>query len=103
MESTKFHFSSALTPAGWQNDVVVDIDADGTIAAVTPGAAKAPSGGIALPAMPNVHSHAHQRLMLGLAERAGPGADSFWTWREVMYRFLARLTPDDAEDRKSVV
>ena len=35
--------------------------------------------------------------MAGLAERRGPQADSFWTWREVMYRFLARLTPDDVE------
>ena len=35
--------------------------------------------GIAIPAIPNVHSHAHQRLMVGLAEKAGPGADSFWT------------------------
>ena len=48
-----------------------------------------------IPAMPNVHSHAHQRLMAGLAERAGPGADSFWTWREVMYGFALRLGPED--------
>ena len=47
--------------------------------------------------MPNVHSHAHQRLMAGLAERAGPGADSFWTWREVMYGFALKLGPDDLE------
>ena len=53
--------------------------------------------GIAVPAMPNVHSHAHQRFMLGLAERAGPGADSFWTWREAMYGFALRLSPDDLE------
>jgi formimidoylglutamate deiminase len=53
--------------------------------------------GIAIPAVPNVHSHAHQRLMVGLAERAGPGADSFWTWREVMYGFALKLSPDDLE------
>jgi cytosine/adenosine deaminase-related metal-dependent hydrolase len=47
--------------------------------------------------MPNIHSHAHQRLMLGLAERAGPEADSFWTWREAMYGFALRLSPDDLE------
>src|SRR5262245_66411615 len=35
--------------------------------------------------------------MAGLAERRGPAHDSFWTWREVMYRFLAALTPDDVE------
>ena len=47
--------------------------------------------------MPNVHSHAFQRAMAGLAERQGPTEDSFWTWREVMYRFLAQMTPDDIE------
>ena len=33
--------------------------------------------------------------MAGLAETRGGGEDSFWTWREVMYRFVERLTPDD--------
>ena len=47
--------------------------------------------------MPNLHSHAFQRAMAGLAERAGPEGDNFWRWREVMYRFLAILTPDDIE------
>ncbi len=47
--------------------------------------------------MPNVHSHAHQRVMVGLAERAGPGADSFWTWREAMYGFALRIGPEDLE------
>jgi formimidoylglutamate deiminase len=47
--------------------------------------------------MPDLHSHAFQRAMAGLAERAGPEGDSFWSWREVMYRFLARLSPDDVE------
>ena len=58
-----------------------------------------PSGSPAspCPACANVHSHAFQRAMAGLAERRGPEDDSFWTWREVMYRFLARMTPDDVE------
>ena len=47
--------------------------------------------------MPNLHSHAFQRGMAGLAEIRGPANDSFWTWREVMYRFLERLTPEDVE------
>ena len=50
-----------------------------------------------IPGMPNLHSHAFQRGMAGLAEVRGPAADSFWTWREVMYRFLDRLTPEDVE------
>ena len=50
-----------------------------------------------MPGIANVHSHAFQRAMAGLVERRGPEDDSFWTWREVMYRFLARMTPDDVE------
>ena len=61
--------------------------------------AKAPQhvSGLAIPGLPNLHCHAFQRGMAGLAERRGPAHDSFWTWREVMYRFLGRLTPDDVE------
>src|SRR5574343_5717 len=99
MQSRKFHFSSALTPQGWQRDVTVTVDAGGLISHVGQGAGEGAErlSGIAVPAMPNVHSHAHQRFMLGLAERAGPGADSFWTWREAMYGFALRLSPDDLE------
>ncbi len=60
------------------------------------GSASGPSD-FRLPGMVNLHSHAFQRGMAGLAERAGSGDDSFWTWRDVMYRFLDRLTPDDVE------
>lgn len=52
---------------------------------------------MALPGLCNVHSHAFQRGMAGLAETRGPVGDNFWTWREVMYRFLDRLSPDDME------
>jgi formimidoylglutamate deiminase len=50
--------------------------------------------GFALPGLTSLHSHAFQRGMAGLAEMRGLGPESFWTWREVMYRFLDRLTPD---------
>ena len=98
MESTKLHFSSALTPQGWQNDATVAVDAHGIIESVVTSSKKTHHiRGVAIPAMPNVHSHAHQRLMQGLAERAGPGVDSFWTWRDVMYGFALRLSPEDME------
>ena len=98
MQSTKFHFSSALTPQGWQRDVTVSVDATSTIISVAAGSRDGNHiNGIAVPAVPNVHSHAHQRFMLGLAEKAGPGADSFWTWREVMYGFALKLGPEDLE------
>lgn len=51
-----------------------------------------------IPGLPNLHSHAFQRAMAGLTERRGPGDDSFWTWREWMYRFAARITPEQLRD-----
>ena len=52
---------------------------------------------IAVPGLPNVHSHAFQRGMAGLAEHRGDSDENFWSWREVMYRFLDHLTPDEVE------
>ena len=90
---------SVLTPDGWRRDALLSIS-DGCIAAIEAGcppgdAARLP--GPVLPGLVNAHSHAFQRAMAGLAERAGPSTDSFWTWREVMYRFLAALTPEMVE------
>lgn len=98
MTQGKFRFTSALTSSGWQKDVGVAVDQNGIIESVTVGAKGGTLiTGIAIPAVANVHSHAHQRLMVGLAERAGPRADSFWTWRETMYGFALKLSPDDLE------
>ncbi len=83
-------FDHALLPSGWARDVRIGV-ADGIIASVAAGAARDGAehiAGIAVPGLPNLHCHAFQRGMAGLAERRGPQADSFWTWREVMYRFL---------------
>ncbi len=94
-----FHFDLALTPDGWRKDVQISVS-NGQIAAVMPGArrdANATHHAIAIPGLPNLHSHAFQRAMSGLAEMRGPGADSFWSWREVMYRFALSMTPDDVE------
>jgi formimidoylglutamate deiminase len=94
------HFDTALLAEGWRSDVTVSIDGH-TIFAIASGTAASADadrlGGIAIPGLANVHSHAFQRAMAGLAERQGPTEDSFWTWREVMYRFLAQMTPDDIE------
>jgi formimidoylglutamate deiminase len=91
----------ALLADGWASDVLLEIDAIGTLTRVTPGAVPGSAEravGPVVPGMPNLHSHAFQRAMAGLAERRGnAGADSFWTWREAMYRFVARIGPDDAE------
>ena len=58
------------------------------------GWAPAPGGGWQLAGLPNLHSHAFQRAMAGLAERQGHPEDSFWTWRELMYRFAGRVDPE---------
>jgi formiminoglutamate deiminase len=92
-------FDHALLPSGWRRAARIAV-ADGTIAGVAHDASRVGAEhipGIAVPGLPNLHSHAFQRGMAGLAERRGPAADSFWTWREVMYRFLERLSPDDVE------
>ncbi|HET9019724.1 MAG TPA: formimidoylglutamate deiminase [Acetobacteraceae bacterium] len=79
--------------------VRIDIGSDGRIAALHHNAERADEHlpGLVLPGLPNLHSHAFQRAMAGLAERAGPEGDNFWRWREVMYRFLAALTPEDVQ------
>ena len=94
---TAYAFDRVRTPDGWLAPGRVEIGADGRIAGVGAGVAGERIGGIALPGMPNLHSHAFQRAMAGLTERAGPGGDSFWTWREVMYGFVDRLGPGDVE------
>ena len=89
-----------LTPDGWQENTRVTIGDDGRIDSVVSGAEAGADTNVPvlLPAPGNLHSHTFQRAMAGLAERRGPHpSDSFWTWREVMYRFLDLLGPDDVE------
>jgi formiminoglutamate deiminase len=92
-------FESALLPQGWTRDVRLTA-ADGRIERVLPGVAPADGDerhGIGLPGLANLHSHAFQRGLAGLTERRGSDADSFWTWRELMYRFLERVGPEELE------
>jgi len=90
---------SALTPDGWTGPARIRIDRNGTIAEVStvevPGSTGALSGPL-LPGMPNLHSHAFQRLMAGLTEKGG-GEDTFWSWRDAMYRLAGRLTPQQVQ------
>jgi formimidoylglutamate deiminase len=91
----------ALLPQGWTERVRIQVDREGAIAAVhpgaEPGAARRLSGHV-IPGLPNLHSHAFQRAMAGGAEARSPeGLDSFWTWRETMYRFVGLFSPEDAE------
>lgn len=88
---------TALTTNGWENNVRIDIGADGYIRSVQPNAPQCgTSYDILLPAIANLHSHAFQRLMAGMIERpqSGQDHDDFWSWREAMYKVMAFLTPD---------
>jgi formimidoylglutamate deiminase len=91
---------------GWVSDVLLRFEGAGRIAGIEHGASPADASSVAagpvVPGMPNLHSHAFQRAMAGLAERAageggGDAQDGFWTWRRTMYAFLARLSPEAIE------
>ena len=97
--STRLCAKHALTSAGWQSDVVIDIDETGRITDVRENQSIDDTAvDILIPAMSNLHSHAFQRAMAGMTEMRGPDkTDSFWSWRKLMYGFLQHLNPDDAE------
>lgn len=85
----------ALLPGGWARNVRITVNEQGDFAEVVPDAQGGePLTGPVLPGMPNLHSHAFQRAMAGLTETRGKQHDDFWSWREMMYTFVARLTPE---------
>jgi len=95
--ASRFHLELALLPEGWRRDVVIRIDHVITSVEEPDGRPAERISGVVVPGLPNLHSHAFQRAMAGLTERRGSDTDSFWTWREAMYGFVERLTPDDLE------
>ena len=91
----------AYLPRGWRRDVLLEWNDEGVLTAVTPDA-PVPAGierarGPIVPGMPNLHSHAFQRAMAGLAEYRAQASENFWSWRDLMYRFAARITPERLE------
>jgi formimidoylglutamate deiminase len=91
----------AMLPDGWAQNVFVAWDAAGVLTEVSANTA-APAGvpqaaGPLIPGMPNLHSHAFQRAFAGLSEYRGTGSDSFWTWRDLMYRVANAVSPDQLE------
>jgi formiminoglutamate deiminase len=92
-------FETALLPSGWARNVRLTASA-GRIEQLSADTQAQPADerhAIALPGLPNVHSHAFQRGLAGLTERRVAGEDSFWSWRELMYRFVERLGPEELE------
>jgi len=97
--NSSLHCVRALLPDGWASDVRLEI-AGGKFSRIERGVRPQPGDerlAVGLPGLANVHSHGFQRGMAGLTEYRGPDADNFWSWRELMYRFVGRMTPDDLE------
>lgn len=99
---TRLFAKRALLPEGWAENVRVTMTNEGRIGAVESGAGRTPDDvdlgeRVLLPAQCNLHSHAFQRVMAGRTEHRSAGRDSFWTWRELMYRFVRQLTPAQIE------
>ena len=89
----------ALLGDVWAENVRIGI-ADGRISSVTRNSQPQPGDiqvSALLPALSNLHSHSFQRAMAGMTEHRAAGRDSFWTWRDLMYRFMDQLTPDDIQ------
>jgi formiminoglutamate deiminase len=93
------HARSALLPGGWQENVRLTIAGEriSKLEIGVPPEGDDERHDTLLPAMPNLHSHAFQRAMAGLTEVRGPGDDSFWSWRTLMYKFALSMTPDQME------
>jgi formimidoylglutamate deiminase len=91
--------NNALLASGWAEDVRLTVK-DGIIDTIQP-LTKAQANDVRvdtlLPALGNLHSHSFQRAMAGMTEVRAAGRDSFWTWRDLMYRFVDRLTPEHLE------
>jgi formimidoylglutamate deiminase len=99
--NTRLFAADALLPGGWARDVLIEWNDAGDIVdmcadVANPGDVQRARGPV-VPGMPNLHSHAFQRAFAGLAEHRAHSDDSFWTWRELMYRFANRIGPDELE------
>lgn len=99
---TTIFAKTALIGDIWQENVLITIDeATGLITSIKKNTKASGANeilDIALPAMSNIHSHAFQRAMAGMTEYKSSINDSFWTWRELMYKFANQLSPDDVSD-----
>ncbi|MCW8831891.1 MAG: amidohydrolase family protein, partial [Colwellia sp.] len=97
-KSAQYYVKNILLSDGWASDKTLTVE-NGIITAITAGKEPhaTPLSGAVIPGMINCHSHAFQRAFAGFSEQGSEGQDSFWTWRKVMYKFLAKLTETDAQ------
>lgn len=93
-----YFFDQAWIGNQWAPNVRVEVDS-GIIKSVSrdiePDSAEERVGGIVLPGMVNVHSHAFQWEFAGKSEFRTQEHDSFWSWRKQMYQSVLTLGPDE--------
>ncbi|MFZ6747036.1 formimidoylglutamate deiminase [Undibacterium sp. JH2W] len=90
----------ALLPQGWTSNVRLHWTTSGELSQIeldTTAQASENQAQFVLPGMTNLHSHAFQRAMAGMTEMAGEGKDSFWTWRDLMYRYALHIKPEQIQ------
>jgi formimidoylglutamate deiminase len=99
----KLYAETLLIGSQWQSNKTLTLSSDGIIVSITNGKESDAVilNGPVVPGMVNCHSHAFQRAFAGFSEYrgssvAGDEKDSFWSWRDIMYRFVAKMTPEDA-------
>lgn len=88
-------FDKAFVCGQWQQNVRLGVQ-EGIIETLDVGVEASGAervGGLAIPAMANVHSHAFQRGFAGLTEYKPAGQSDFWAWRSAMYAFASQMTP----------
>jgi formimidoylglutamate deiminase len=101
-KSRPLYAHRVLLPDGWAKNVAINIDRDGVISGLRENVPAIPQGaqlisGVVVPGVPNGHSHAFQRAMVGLTETRSGNNDSFWSWRDAMYRLLGKIGPEQLQ------
>lgn len=93
----KLYAESILIGNQWQQNKTLSISLDGTIEGIYDGkdSQAEMANGPVIPGMINCHSHAFQRAFAGFSEYRANPSDSFWSWRDIMYRFVAKMSPED--------
>jgi formimidoylglutamate deiminase len=98
-ESMKVYQCERLfTGTEWLTNAYIQVDSDGNIVSISQTSDQSTVinlSGAVVPGMVNLHSHAFQRSIAGLSEYRGNPQDSFWSWRDIMYRFVEQFSADD--------
>jgi len=104
-EAERYLADRAWVEGAWRSRVLLVADAGGSWSKIRP---ECPAGdandarrlaGAALPGMVDAHSHAFQHAIAGITETLPSGrTDTFWSWRDRMYKVALSLRPQQLED-----